>query len=264
MEIIIENCSSPGAHFSKNTNLVMLKIYHWILSNNNPELPFIEFRRRLEKEEKINDNNARNIYPLLKNGGLVEYQAGADLETASFFTRRGLPYLKALETKELIEQDESYSKKQKTEAGEQVDEILGNIVYDSIELLIENKKLNYSQSLKWYLLFLSRFRKINKQEFAIMIHTMNTNENNWEQELTPLIEKYRKQEIEITVKVRVRNDQKIQQSSGERTRLEDISFFTAYSYFSSLIDQAGLTRKVKDYHCVVENGAEKIDYLVEV
>lgn len=97
-----------------------------------------------------------------------------------------------------------------------------------------------------------------------MIHIMNANEYNWEQELVPLIEKYRKQEIDINVKVRVRNDQKIQQRTGERTRLEDISYFTAYSYFSSLIDQAGLTRKVKDYHCVSENGLEKIDYLVEV
>ena len=66
MEIIIENCSSPGAHFSKNTNLVMLKIYHWILSNNNPELPFIEFRKRLEKEVKINDVDKINIYKKLK------------------------------------------------------------------------------------------------------------------------------------------------------------------------------------------------------
>ena len=97
-----------------------------------------------------------------------------------------------------------------------------------------------------------------------MIHIMNTNEHNWEQELTPLIEKYRKQEIDINVKVRVRNDQKIQQRSGKRTRLEDISYFTAYSYFSSLIDQAGLTRKAAGYHCVSENGLKKIDYLVEV
>ena len=87
MEFIIENCSSPGAQFSRSTNQVMLKIAEWINLNNEPDLMFIDFRRRLEKEAKINDNNARNIYPLLKNGGLVEYQAGGELETGSFFMR---------------------------------------------------------------------------------------------------------------------------------------------------------------------------------
>ena len=77
MEFIIENCSSPGAQFSRSTNQVMLKIAEWINQNNEPDLMFIDFRRRLEKEAKINDNNARNIYPLLKNGGLVEYQSGS-------------------------------------------------------------------------------------------------------------------------------------------------------------------------------------------
>ena len=264
MEIIIENCSSPGAHFSNNTNMVMMKIYHWITENKKPELPFIDFRRRLEAEKGINDNNARNIYPLLKNGGLVEYQAGGELATESFFTKRGLAYLKALETKDLIDQNEEYTKKQKEEAGRHIDEILEDIVYSSIELLVENKELNYTQSLIWYLLFLSKFGKINKQEFALMIFFMSKGEENWEDGITPLIKQYRAQQIDINVKVRVRNDQKIQIRTGEKTRLENIDFFTSYSYFSSLIDQAGLTRKIKDYHCVDESRKTKIDYLLEV
>lgn len=42
MEITIENCPSPGAQFSENTNNVLKSIYHWILDNNFPELEFIE------------------------------------------------------------------------------------------------------------------------------------------------------------------------------------------------------------------------------
>ena len=143
MEFIIENCSSPGAQFSRSTNQVMLKIAEWINQNNEPDLMFIDFRRRLEKEAKINDNNARNIYPLLKNGGLVEYQAGGELETGSFFTRRGKAYIIALETKALIDSSD-YTKKQKEAASVEVDQILENIVYDSVKLLIENKELNLS------------------------------------------------------------------------------------------------------------------------
>ena len=273
MEFIIENCSSPGAQFSRSTNQVMLKIAEWINQNNEPDLMFIDFRRRLEKEAKINDNNARNIYPLLKNGGLVEYQAGGELETGSFFTRRGKAYIIALETKALIDSSD-YTKKQKEAASVEVDQILENIVYDSVKLLIENKELNYSESLKWYVLFLSKFGKINRQEFALMIHQMRENPNEWEEKITPIIQQYRNQDVDITVKVRVRNDQKIQAKTGERTRLEEISYFTAYSYYSSLIDQSGITysggnirimrKKIKDYHVITETGRSKVDYLVEV
>lgn len=263
MDIIIENCSSPGAHFSKNTNEVLLKIYEWINRNNEPELPFIEFRRRLENEEKINDNNARNIYPLLKNGGLVEYHPGEALDSGSFFTRRGLAYLKALETKDMIMKSD-YSNKQKEEASVQVDEILGSIVCDSLENLMKNKELNYSSSLKWYLIFLAKYGKINKQEFALMVYTMNESNDDWQKKINSAIEMYRKKEIDINVKVRVRNDQKIQQSTGEKTRIEDISYFTAYSFYSGLVNQAGLTRKVKDYFLVKESSKDKIDYLLEV
>lgn len=263
MEIIIENCSSPGAHFSKNTNEVLLKIYQWIAENSSPSLPFIEFRRRLESEKKINDNNARNIYPMLKNGGLVEYEPGGDLATNYFFTRRGLAYIKALETKGIIESSD-YTKRQKEEATIQVDEILSTIVCDSLELLIKNKELNYSDSLKWYILFLSKFGKINKQEFALMVYMMANNRANWEQEIAPIIKQYRDNDIDINVKVQVRNDQKIQQNTGEKTRLEEISYFTAYTYYSGLALQAGLVRKVKDYYFVVEDKKAKIDYLVEV
>lgn len=263
MEIMIENCSSPGAHFSKNTNEVLLKIYEWIIKNNKPELSFIEFRRRLEQEAKINDNNARNIYPLLKNGGLVEYQAGGALDSGTFFTKRGLAYLKALETKDMIMQSD-YTIKQKEEASVQVDEIMGSIVCDSLEELLKNKVLNYSDSLRWYLLFLSKYGKINKQEFALMVCTMNQEVDDWQAKIGPTIELYRKKEVDINVKVRVRNDQKIQRSTGEKTRIEDISYFTAYSFYSGLINQAGLTRKVKDYFFMVEDNSEKIEYLLEV
>lgn len=263
MDIIIENCSSPGAHFSKNTNAVLLKIYEWINKNNKPELPFIEFRRRLEKEEKINDNNARNIYPLLKNSGLVEYHPGKELDSGSFFTRRGLAYLKALETREMIMQSD-YTKKQKEDASVQVDEIMGRIVCDSLGNLLKNKELNYSESLKWYLMFIEKYKKINKQEFALMVYIMNNYSGDWQKQIEPIIDKYRRKEIDINVRVRVRNDQKIQQSTGEKTRMEDIAYFTAYSFYSGLINQAGLTRKVKDYFLIKEDSIGKVDYLLEV
>ena len=99
----------------------------------------------------MHDDSDDEIYEqaaeILKNGGLVEYQAGGELETGSFFTRRGKAYITTLETKALIDSSD-YTKKQKEAASVEVDQILENIVYDSVKLLIENKELNYSESLK--------------------------------------------------------------------------------------------------------------------
>ena len=67
MIIEIENTSSPGASFTSNTNSVLLKTYEWICEHKGISIPFKEFRMRLQSEKGINDNNNRNIYPLLKN-----------------------------------------------------------------------------------------------------------------------------------------------------------------------------------------------------
>ena len=262
MEIIIENLSSPGAQFSKNTNEVMLKIFSWINDNNCPKLQFIDFRRGLERDVKINDNNARNIYPLLKNSGLVEYQGGEVLDTASFFTKRGLAYINALQMIESIEQGD-YTKKQKEQALNEVNIILGIITFDSVAKLIKNDDLNYSEGLKWYIQYLTKFGKINKEEFALMVHTMAENPNTWYDEIKENISKYRNGDVDINVKVRVRNDQKIQKSTGQQTRLEGISFFTAYTYYAALVNQAAITRKVKDYQVIVDGMTEKLEILFE-
>ena len=263
MDYVIENCSSPGAQFSKSTNQVILKINEWIKNNKQPNLLFNEFRKRVEKEAEINGNNARNIYPLLKNGGLINYQPKEILKTESFFTRRGLAYINALQLKSLIENSD-YSELQKEKANIEVDRMLENMICDSIQQLLGNKELNYSETLRWYLLFLSTFGKINKKEFAVMVYYMTNHKNIWKDKISPLIEKYRDNEIDFKIKVRVKNDRKIQQRTGEKTRLEDISFFTAYSYYSSLVDQAGLTKKIKDYHMIIDEAKEKIDFLLEV
>ena len=115
MVIEIENTSSPGASFTKNTNSVLLKTYEWICEHRGLSLPFREFRMRLQSEKGVNDNNNRNIYPLLKNGGLANYEKGSDLKVDSFYTNTGLAYVKTLESVEVIEV-EDYTKEQKEKA----------------------------------------------------------------------------------------------------------------------------------------------------
>lgn len=264
MDIIIENCSSPGAHFSNNTNKVLLQINEWIIEHNYPKLNFFEFRRKLKNDKEINDNNARNIYPLLKNSGLVEYQPGGELNTKNFFTNRGRAYLEALETINLIKASD-YSKEQKEKAIQQVIEILESIIYDSVKKLLKNHTLNYSESLHWYLEYLQEYGKINKQEFAYMVYLMNRdNKKDWKEKSKEIVQAYRDRKIDINVSVRVKNDLKIQKVTGETTRLENISYFTAYSFYSSLINQTGLTKKIKNYYHLNKSTYDKLAYLLEV
>ena len=159
MKIVVENCSSPGASFTKNTNEVIIKIYEWIQENNEPTLSFIDFRRRLESEKGINDNNARNIYPLLKNCNFVNYEGGTELNTKFFFTKLGLAYVKALMTINTII-DAEYEKKQKEIVLKKFDSIMKKVVYDGVKNLMKTPDSNYTKSIKWYLEFLMKFKKM--------------------------------------------------------------------------------------------------------
>ncbi len=263
MKIIIENCSSPGASFTKNTNEVIVKIYEWIQKNEEPNLSFIDFRRRLESEKGINDNNARNIYPLLKNCNFAEYEGGSELNTKEFFTNRGLAYVKSLVTINSI-LDGEYEKNQKEAAIKEFDGIKRKIVYDGIKSLMKTPDLNYTTSIKWYLEFLLKFRKINKYEFAYLIYKKNEIGEDCFDDVSETINSYRNNMIEIEVQVRVRNDIKIKEKTGEESRLEDIGFLTSYSFYSGLLTQAGLIIKDRKYNVLIPSKEENVRTLLEV
>lgn len=86
MRIDINNCSSPGASFTENTNRVLICTLQWIRENNYPVIEFKTLRTILEKKYGVNNNNARNIYPLLKNCGFINYSKGV-IETEHFLAK---------------------------------------------------------------------------------------------------------------------------------------------------------------------------------
>ena len=123
--------------------------------------------------------------------------------------------------------------------------ILNNLILEAVKKLLNNNELNYTESMKWFLRYLLSFDKINKKEFAYMVYQMTTDDSNWYNEIKDNIDLYRKNELDLSVKVRVRNDKKIKENTGCDTRLEDISYFTAYSFYTGLISQAGIIKKIK-------------------
>ena len=153
MEILIENTSSPGASFTPNTNAVLLKTYQWICEHQGISLPFKEFRMRLQADKKVNDNNNRNIYPLLKNGNLVNYEKGGEVQVDYFFTNTGLAYVKTLETIDMIE-NENYSRHQVEGALERFELIKQEIITNALYQVMEHKDVNYIEPLKEMICFI--------------------------------------------------------------------------------------------------------------
>ena len=261
MEIIIENCSSPGASFTTNTDSVLFACYEWITENIDSQKPFISFRREVSEAKNFNDNNARNIYPLLKKTGFINYEAGGILKYSDFFTRIGLAYAKALETEKLIECSD-YSEEKKNASLKKLYSVKSSLVYQGLFNLFEADS-NYKEEMKAMLHFLLKYEKINKTEFAFLLYSMSKSEN-YIDEMGEAINQYRDGDLEISVNVDVRNDIELRDRTGNTRRKEGLSFLTAYTYFIALYEQAGLVYKDKKYMVLCNDAKEKIQKILEV
>lgn len=252
MIIEIENTSSPGASFTNNTNVVLLKTYEWICEHKGISLPFKEFRMKLQSEKGINDNNNRNIYPLLKNGGLVSYEKGTDIKVDYFYTNTGLAYVKTLETVNMIE-NEGYSTQQVIEATKKFEVIQQEIIYGALKKIVNQSDLNYVEPFQNMIHFLLEFGKISKVEFAYLLYIKQQQELREALNIMqPQINMYRCGDLEIEVYVKVRNDIELREKTNSNKRKEGLSFLTSYGYFTSLLLQAGLIKKSDKYYEVIE------------
>lgn len=261
MKIIIENSSSPGASFTDNTNGVLLKIAEWIDENNSPTMALKAFRMRLQADKGINDNNARNIYPLLKNCGFVNYEKNEELDTGSFFTNRGRAYVKALQTINLINGSE-YTKEAKNAAVSKVQNILESIVYQGLQSLFL-QETNYNRYLKMLLSYFLHYSKIDKTEYAYLLYATEEIDTKGFDTIKSQVNAYRNGELSIEVQVRVKNDRAIRDRSNEDHRLEDIGFLTSFSFFIALLTQAGLIHKEEGYFLLKQDKIDMCKKLLE-
>ena len=262
MIIEIENTSSPGASFTNNTNEVLLKTYEWILNNKGITLSFKEFRQRLQNEKNINDNNNRNIYPLLKNGGLVSYEKLSDIKVDNFFTNTGKAYVKTLESIKLIEK-EDYSPQQKEDAIRKFETIKQEIIFDALKKIISQPDINYVEPMKDLIQFLISFDKISKVEYAYLIFSKNKIGNILLtlNDIKNEINMIRDGSLDIDVNVKVRNDLDIRKKTNSDNRKEGLSYLTSYTYLTNLLSQAGLLTKSDNYFYVISDKKHLLEEL---
>lgn len=261
MLIEIENTSSPGASFTANTNSVLLKIYEWIIDNNGATIPFVDFRRRLEKEKGVNDNNNRNIFPLLKNGGLVSYEPGSNIQVDYFYTKRGLAYVKTLESVEMIKGSD-YTDIQKEKSISRLEGIQKAIICDTLGIIITQPGVSYAQPLQDLIRFLIKYNRVDKTEYAYLIYARQNNEISQAlKSMNNNISAYRSGNLTIEVDVKVSNDIETREKTKAKKRKEGLAFLTSYAYFTSLLQQAGLIEKDGTYYCVVEKNRKQLELL---
>lgn len=254
MNIIIENCSSPGASFTDNTNNVIIKCYEWISENEQREASFSVFRKELTLNKGINADNARNIYPLLKKCGFINYESRGELLYKNFFTNNGLMYVKTLL---LLEELNNDIETNSTIALKKATEIVEELIFQGIANLLVNEDASYKKELYEMIKYVIVMGKINKQEFAYLLYELNNSGEAYSDSFRNSIHKYRNKDISIEVQMRVRNDLKIREKTKEETRLEPITYFTPYTYLSALLCQAGILVKGEDKNYLYLNNLRK-------
>lgn len=265
MRIEIENTSSPGTSFTENTNEVLLKTSDWIQSHAESVLPFKEFRMTLQREKGINDNNLRNIYPLLKNSGLIQYENRGSLAVKHFFTKTGQAYVTALDTKRLLRADGPFSDAQKQKATQKLDRIIAEIIRDALAKLFSNQELNYIEPFKGFISYLLTYEKINKVEFAyFLFERKSASIADALKNMQPNVAAYRAGTLTFDVNVSVLNDIKLREKTNSDKRKEGLSFLTSYTYFSSLLLQANLIVKQDGYFVLNPECRDELEKLLEV
>ncbi len=251
MKIGIQNTSSPGASFTDNTNGVLLKTYEWITEHSGVTMPFRDFRMSLQRDKGVNDNNNRNIYPLLKNGGLVNYEKGGYLKVDNFFTNTGLAYVKALQAKSLLS-NQGYTRQQIAEAERKFDIILSEIVCKALQRIVKQPDVNYVEPFQDLIRFLVRYGRISKLEYAYLLYVRKDQDiESALDSISDQIAAHRANRLDFEVEVEVRNDIELREMTNNKKRKEGLSFLTSYGYFIGLLQQAGLVIKDDKYHVVV-------------
>ena len=192
MRFTIYNCSSPGASFTDNTNNVMIKFYQYAQENIDNVGPFVDFRKGAAKSKQFNDNNARNILPLIKNFGLVKYEKGGIIRYSDFFTRDGLAYITALETRSKIIDCADYSENQRKQAVAKIDVVLERILLQGLIRALKQPDNNYKDVFIALLKCFVRFNKMCKEEFAYFLYEYDISSKNLLENMQKNIIDYRK------------------------------------------------------------------------
>ena len=241
MQITVFNPSSQGAHFTENTNRVIICCFEWIQSHIDEKESYNAFRQGVVSTyPEVNDNNLRNIVPLLQHYGFVSYKQKGINENSKFFTNSGKSYVEVLKLQRTIQADPNYTAEQKERALKEANCISKELLCDGLKNALIDYKCKYRAPLALYMEALLEFGHMDKKEFAILMWGKNKDPNSPLDQIREQIRQYRDNTLEIEVSVDINNDKRIRAIQNSDRRIEGISYLTAFSFYSGLLEEAGL------------------------
>jgi len=259
MDIVVENCWAAGASLTSNTNECIIKCFEWLEKYNIEAFQYTEFYKSFAKTEGLSTSNLRNIFPLLRRLGLIsDYSKG--VFSKSFFTCKGKAYVELLKLWNEIEYEDNKKDLLKEISVVQKEIVLDGLVNDYLcnNDIDRKAKIPLLQML-W---FLNKFNKINKVEFAYMLSSLsNFREDIYPvQDISLVVDNYRKGKTQINVKVSVRDDVT---KSGKNV-LQSFSYFASFGYNIALIEQSGIVTSDGEYYYLEPKNLKLVDKCLEV
>lgn len=259
MDIVVRNTSSPGALFSENTKNSIIAYYDYCQENINRIDAFSEFRREVCTVKGTNNDNDRNVFPLIKNLGFILYTPRKDIEYANFFTKNGIALVKLLKTEQELEKTKSQLGEGNYIAAKNIlnvliEELIYYGLWDAIQ--IKDSPMNYKEVLLQTLRFISAYGSVNKVEFCYMLYCSQNGIACSDQ----TINDYRSGIIEINVIAdtydKSRGDASVRKTSA-------IGSITCYLYITGLLEAAGVIKKNNNRYFIKPENKVKIDEIIK-
>ncbi len=225
MDIIINNCSSAGASFSDGINNTFVQLYNFVCEEPNKCENIKDLRKSYY--EKFNlSSYARNMFTLVRECGFIRYENGQTLKRSDLFTDLGKSYvLTYIQLLSLADKDEAVKN--------EIEKVQRNILFLGVRNI--TKSDSYGDVYKEVLKYTYENEYIDVIEFAYMLYTMQNDVD--EEEVKNNIKLYRSGDIDINVKVRVRDDTN---NSNGSDRIGDLKDSSAFTYIVGLYMQAGI------------------------
>lgn len=263
MEIIVQNWPNPGAHFTSNTNSVILSVFEWITNNDDLFVQYSELQDHLDKADLINKSNFRNICALLKGCGFVQYESKVKFHSKSFFTELGKGYIYVLQMLDALDQIDEYTEEQRTEARNKFTGMQSEIIFRGLLNLVHKVEPKYGVNIALLAKYILLYRKISKHEFGLLQHFVSQFPDTWETDMKDTLEGYRAGTIPVGLKVSVRNDKEKHIAGAKSTTIKGDNYLACYTYYVGLFKEAGLIQDKGEYNIMDDSAENKLEQLAE-
>ena len=150
----------------------------------------------------MSEDYLRNIFPYMQNIGLVDYANLKPFENHKFFTNLGYAFLDVLRSVELVnEEDDSETKEVVLEYLSSIEQV---ILFQGMKKMMMSESCRYGIDFWDVLRFVNKYDSIDLTEYFLLIYERNSGEENYLENMGPIVEKYRLNTLTINVSTEIK------------------------------------------------------------